>query len=147
MCAWAAALLCALFAQAAAAQTLALTERERAWIAAHPVVRVALTREFPPYYFTDERSGHPHGFVVEMLDLWSQRSGLRFELRRVPRFADAVDALRRGEIDMLPFAAALPQLADAAVYTRPAFTTNLVLATRRDVPDVSPTADFGGSRR
>ena len=143
---WAPALLCVVFAHAAAAQTLALTERERAWVAAHPVVRVALTREFPPYYFNDERSGHPHGFVVEMLDLWSQRSGLRFEYRHVPRFADALDALRRGEIDMLPFAAPLPQIADAALYTRAAFTTNLVLAARRDVPDVSPTADFGGRR-
>lgn len=123
-----------------------LTAAERAWIAEHPVVKVGLSREFPPYYFFDAGRTQPHGFAVEMLDLWAQRTGLRFEFTQYPSFGDTMAALKRGEIDFTPFTTPTGPQRDFATFPRPAFITNLVMAARRDVPDVSATANFGGRR-
>jgi two-component system, NarL family, sensor histidine kinase EvgS len=78
--------------------------------------------------------------------LWSQRTGLRFEFQRLGTNAEVLDALRRGDIDMTPFTVPLESRRSFAAFTRPAYVSNLVLAARRDVPDISPTADFGGRR-
>lgn len=125
---------------------LELTAAERAWIDEHPVVRVGLSREFPPYYMLDEASGEPHGFVVEMMALWAQRTGLRFEAHRYGSFAEVLAALRRGDVDMTPFTAPLESRRGFAAFTRPAYSSELVLAARRDVPDISPTGAFAGRR-
>ena len=146
-------MLSALLAAPAAAQTpqaqrmmLDLSPDERAWVATHPVVRVGLSQDFPPYYMHDPRTGLPHGFVLEMMALWSQRSGLQFEFKRLGDFGQVLNALERGEVDLTPFTAPISQGRSFASYTRPAYTTNLVLVARRDVPDISPTGDFAGRR-
>lgn len=145
-----------------------LDAAERQWLAAHPVVRVALSSAFPPYYFFDEPAGDvarpgataasgaavpapllkalPHGFVIELMDLWAQRTGLRFEYQRHASFQQAAAAVAAGQADMTPFTLPRSDVSTALISTRPAFSTQLVLAARRDVPDVSPTGDFGGRR-
>lgn len=133
---------------ATANQELALTATERAWIAQHPVVRVGLTNEFPPYYFFDHSSRLPQGFVVEMLDLWSQRTGLQFQYTRYPTLDAVMQALGQGQIDLTPFTTPGRPPGEVpgpeALFTRPVLATQLVLAARRDVPDVSVTDGFGG---
>lgn len=125
---------------------LPLTAAERTWIAEHPLLRVGLAQDFPPYLLRDEASGQVHGFVVETMTLWSQRTGLRFEFRRFDRHEQMLAALQHGEIDLTPFTVPLQSHRPYAVSTRPAYLANLVLAARRDVPDISPTGDFGGRR-
>ena len=146
------------------AAAVRLDAAERRWLADHPVVRVALSTGFPPYYFFDEPAADaarpasatarlpavptalPHGFVVELMDLWAQRTGLRFEYQRHASFQQATAAVASGAADMTPFTLPRPESETRLVATRPAFSTQLVLAARRDVPDVSPTGDFGGRR-
>lgn len=120
-----------------------LTAVEREWIVAHPVVRVGLSREFPPYYFFGP-SQQPHGFAIETMGLWAAHTGLRFEFHRYSTFAESIAALKSGEVDMTPFSTPVEAQRSFANFTRPAFVTNLVLAARRDVPDVSATSNFGG---
>ncbi len=137
-----------LLVASAAAQDhrIALSAAESGWIAAHPVVRVGLSREFPPYYFFDANQQQPHGFAIESMDLWAQRTGLRFEFHRYASFTQVIAALKAGEADMTPFTTPVESQRTFATFTRPTFISNLVLAARRDVPDVSATANFGGRR-
>ncbi|WP_240702142.1 transporter substrate-binding domain-containing protein [Trinickia terrae] len=67
---------------------LALTEAERAWIAAHPVVRVGVDTDSAPYTFIDSHGAFA-GMFADLLKLISHRTGLRFEA--VPR--NTIDAL------------------------------------------------------
>lgn len=142
---WIGGLLLALgLGAGAGAMPLDLTPGERAWIAANPVVRVGLSADFAPFYFFDQGSDIPQGFVSELLDLWSERTGLRFEYRRYPALGDVLAALRSRQIDLTPFTTPVQERLSHAAFTRPALTTNLVLAARRDVPDVSSGGNFGG---
>lgn len=144
------------------AAVVRLDEAERRWLAEHRVVRVALSSGFPPYYFFDEPAADaarpaaarvpgvptalPHGFVVELMDLWAQRTGVRFEYQRHATLEQATAAVAAGEADMTPFTLPRPDSETRLIATRPAFSTQLVLAARRDVPDVSPSGNFGGRR-
>jgi len=107
-------------------------------------VRVGLTGDFAPFYqFEDTSAAMPQGFVSELQALWSERTGLRFEFRRYGSLDEVMAALQAGRIDLTPFATPVGERESYAAFTRPALTTNLVLAARRDVPDVSSTANFG----
>jgi signal transduction histidine kinase len=124
---------------------LPLTDAERAWIAAHPVVAVGVSTEFPPYYFADER-GRYEGFVIDLMDRLAQRAGLRIEYHRYTRFGDTLQALRAQTIDMTPFASESASRRDYLTFVRPLFSTQMVIVADRRLGDVSADADFGGYR-
>ena len=128
-----------------AQSTLALSSDERAWIAAHPVVRVGVTTEFPPYYFADAR-GRYEGFVIDLMNRLAQRAGLRMEYRRYTRFGETVEALGRGEIDLTPFTSETPSRREVMRFARPLFSTQMVYVADRRLADVSAEAQFNGYR-
>src|SRR5690606_5842247 len=68
-----------LVVQAAAPEpaAVALTAAERAWIATHPVVRVAGDRAWPPVEFLGA-SGEFEGLAVDYLRRIEELTGLRF---------------------------------------------------------------------
>ncbi len=130
----------------AAAAPMELSAAEQQWVATHPTVRVGLTRDFPPYYIYNAQADQSHGFVVELMALWALRSGLQFEFHHYDHADDLLRAVQRGDVDMTPFVAPLDSQRGRTLYTRPAYFSNLVVAARRDVPDISPTADFAGRK-
>jgi two-component system sensor histidine kinase EvgS len=136
--------VCALaWAGVAAAQTLQLSSAEREWVRANPVLRLGVAREYPPYYFVPVEPHRPHGFIVEMIDLWGERLGMKVDIRRYASDDEAVKALQAGQIDMLPYAS--PQGGNGLI-TLPVFAGNQVLVARRDLPDISPNDNFGQYR-
>ncbi|MEO8155859.1 MAG: transporter substrate-binding domain-containing protein, partial [Rhizobacter sp.] len=132
--------------QAAWAQAVDLSSAERSWVQAHPVLRLGVPREYPPYYFSPPEPAPPHGFIIEMIGLWCERLGMKVDLVRFASNDEAVRALQAGQIDMLPFA--MPQGASErdALLTLPVFAGNQVLVARRDLADVSATDNFGQYR-
>ncbi|MDR6503947.1 two-component system sensor histidine kinase EvgS [Burkholderia ambifaria] len=55
-----------------------LTDEERKWVAAHPVVRYAVPRDFPPFVFRASDGGAA-GLAVDLLKDIGERTGLTFE--------------------------------------------------------------------
>jgi two-component system, NarL family, sensor histidine kinase EvgS len=127
------------------AQTVELSTAERDWVQAHPVLRLGVAREYPPFYFVSPEPSRPHGFILETIGLWTERVGLRLDVRRFDSNEAAVRALMDGEIDMLPYAPPRA-MAGSALVTLPAFSANQVLVARRDLPDISATDNFGRYR-
>jgi len=144
--------LAAAFSLPAAAQTqppaatLRLTDVERAWVAGHPVVRIGTSPGLPPYFTFDVNAARPQGYVIELMDLLAERSGLRFDYQRSPSQAVLMETLARGELDAVAFTPAPADGAGVFLHTRPMLGANMVLAVRRDISDVSPATEFGGYR-
>ncbi|HEY0818403.1 MAG TPA: transporter substrate-binding domain-containing protein [Rhizobacter sp.] len=137
-----------LLAGAAAAAQLPMVElsaAERAWVRGHPVLRLGVAREYPPYYFAPPEPSVPHGFIIETIALWADRVGMKLEFRRYDSNEAALQALRDGQIDMLPYSPPQPG-EGSALYTLPVFVGNQVLVARRDLPDISATGNFGQYR-
>ena len=76
------------------------TAEEKAWIAAHPVVRTTIDPHWRPFEFRDH--GKVVGIVPSYLDAISRVSGLRFEYVDGLSWADSHDALISGKIDVVP---------------------------------------------
>lgn len=143
-------LLCAWLGSAAAqahtpAPTVELSSAERSWVEAHPSLRLGVAREYPPYYFVPPEPSLPHGFIIETIALWAERLGMKLEVRRYETNEAAVRALQAGELDLVPYAPPRA-LAGNGLLTLPVFAGNQVLVARRDLPDISPSDNFGRYR-
>lgn len=143
---WAVALACLFFAALAWGQSaLPLTGTERAWIEAHPVLKVGVAAEFPPYYFADTQ-GRYEGFVIDLMGRLAKRAGLQLDYKHYESFADVLTAMQRGEIDLIPFTSETESRRAYMRFVRPLFSTQLVVVTDRKIADVSPEAQFAGYR-
>lgn len=145
---WCLALLSVLLgALPAVASELALTPEERHWVQQHPVVTFALPGPLPPYFSVDPTSGEPQGYAIEMATLVAERAGLRLAYQVYPTRAEALAAVVRGDADAVPLQPAAALAAQRGLLpTRAMLSSNTVIAVRRDVPDISPTGNFGGYR-
>lgn len=76
------------------------TEQEKAWIAAHPIVRTRIEPDWRPFEF--RKGGKIVGVVPSYLDAISRISGLRFEYVDDLSRADSHSALMTGKVDLVP---------------------------------------------
>ncbi|MDN7452292.1 ATP-binding protein [Burkholderia cenocepacia] len=87
------------------------TAEEKAWIAAHPVVRTRIDSHWRPFEFRER--GKPAGIVPAYLDAVARVSGLRFEYVDGLSWANSRDALMSGKIDVVPD---VSKSADLSIY-------------------------------
>jgi two-component system, NarL family, sensor histidine kinase EvgS len=121
----------------AAVGRLPLSDAEQAWVASHPVVHVGLPSEFPPYYFAAEQ-GRYDGFAIALTSRLAERVGLRLKYTLYASQADTLDAVKRGEVDMLPFSSESPE--------RPLFSAQMVYVTNRALTDLRLDEKFSNYR-
>ncbi|MBA9860019.1 two-component system, NarL family, sensor histidine kinase EvgS [Ralstonia sp. 151470066-2] len=76
------------------------TPEEHAWIAQHPVVRVAYRENWKPFEYIEQ--GKPQGLASSYLDAISRVSGLRFKPVPINNWAQSRNAFLQGEVDLLP---------------------------------------------
>ena len=95
-----------------------LTEEERLWLDAHPVITVAPDPVFPPVEFYDV-DGVLRGIAPEYLDLIGQRLGVEFEYIRYENWEQVIlDAMAK-RVDMLSAASPSPQREEYLLFTEP----------------------------
>ncbi len=133
-------LVCTAWAQPA----LDLSAEERAFIAAHPVVRAGLHGESQPPQYTWRTDGTLDGVAGEYLRRVSAMSGIRFELQPFPTFEDSVQAARERQVDVLPYVLNTGDMAGFLRFSEPYFIAPGVFITRRELTDFSRTNQFGG---
>ncbi len=108
-----------------------LTDAERAWVAAHPVVRVGLESRFAPFSFVAGED-QPRGISADYLALLERELGVRFEVAATGDLATLLDAARRGEVDLLTSLMETPERASFLRFTAPYFTVPAVVVVRND---------------
>lgn len=82
-----------------AAQKFSLSEEERAWIKANPVVRVATDRHWMPIEYLED--GEIKGLAGELLAFIEQNTGLRFVPVPSGDWSSVAGLLERREVDMV----------------------------------------------
>ncbi len=83
-----------------AAGRLVLAGSERAWLATHPVVRVAVDTANAPYTFIDS-AGEFAGVYADLLKMIGRRTGIRFEVVPENTTAALENDVRSGRADMV----------------------------------------------
>jgi len=86
----------------AAGAAVPLDEAERAWLSAHPVVRVGVAAaDWSPIDVVGPE-GRYTGMSADYLDLLAERAGFRWEATPRPDFPAVLEAAQAGEIDLIP---------------------------------------------
>ncbi|MCX7881601.1 MAG: transporter substrate-binding domain-containing protein [Brevinematales bacterium] len=114
-------------------QTGTLTEEEKAWIAAHPVIRLAPDPDFAPFEFFDQW-GRYQGIGADMVREFSRWSGIRVEIYRYSNWSQVLHALSNREVDMINCAIDTPSRRVYATFPSPYLEIPNVVVTRKSMP-------------
>ncbi|MDB6141673.1 MAG: histidine kinase [Pseudomonas sp.] len=117
-------------------QKLQLTQREERWISQHPMVRIVINEAYAPLTFLDA-SGNFRGITADVLDLIRLRTGLNFEVTRVPSLTEMMKQVSDGQADLIGSMIPSDELENRFSFSRPYLDTSFVLVTSKQ-PD-SPT--------
>ena len=126
-------------------ESLAITPEQRAWLAAHPAIRVAFDGYFPPYsYLTDD--GRVEGLAVDILKRLADRLSIRLDIHPVFVWKDLFDAAVQKEVDVVATLVQRPEREQWFAFTRPYIFKSLVVITRTDDETIREREDIAGKR-
>jgi len=131
-------------ARPAPGDDLLLTDAQRDWIRANPVVRYAVSFEVQPYLYLDR--GRPAGYVADLLSKAGTLTGLSFELVPVRDRDDAVGRMQRGEIALIPMYRIDEERRKRIPLTQPVANFTLGVFTLSDHVYVDSLAELAGRK-
>jgi two-component sensor histidine kinase/ABC-type amino acid transport substrate-binding protein len=105
---------------------------------------VATDDDYPPYSFKD-KAGRLEGIVPDQWAAWSRATGVKVELRALP-WAEDLDALDRGEIDVLDTAFETPERRQRYDFTPAYATIEVPVFIHKSISGISSPADLRGFR-
>jgi polar amino acid transport system substrate-binding protein len=95
-----------------------LTPEERAWLEAHPLIRVAADTRWAPVEFVDEDEEFK-GISIDYLKGLSEMLGVEFQFKKDVTWQQAMDAVESGEMDMFSSLARTPERETRYKFTTP----------------------------
>jgi signal transduction histidine kinase len=132
-------------ARAQTAERIALTEPERAWLAAHPHIRVGYDPEWPPFSLRNEL-GVFTGIDADVVALIGQRLGVTFEIVASASWTEAYARAERGEIDVLTGTARTPEREQKFHFSSTYIGFPVAIITRKDDAFLWSDYDLVGRR-
>jgi signal transduction histidine kinase len=128
---------------AAAGVPVTLSPEERQWITRHPILRVGVSTNWAPFSYTLP-DGSLNGIDIDLLNIISRRTGLRFEL--IPYESREAVAANWDKLDMVCSVGHSPLREQVAEFTREYSMTPLVIV-EREGEETYGTAAVLGNRR
>ncbi len=111
---------------------LQLSEAEQRWLLDNPRVQVAMDEQLLPLSFRDGK-GQWRGLSLDVLQLISRRTGLRFEVQAGGTLQGMLEQLREGEVQLIAGLPRSPALERQVSFSRAYLSASRVLVTR-DAP-------------
>ncbi len=115
---------------------------------ANPSLRnviAGVPRSWPPQYSVDE-NGNPTGFAIDVMDEIAARTGLRVDYRVMDSFAEVSEAMRAGDIDLIPNSGITHERQAEFDFTSPVETFVVSIFVRDDTLDIRGLDDLAGRR-
>ena len=123
----------------------ALSEEERAWLRAHPVVRVGCDPHWAPIEFRDEK-GEFQGIAIDYLRQIEALLGVHLEFIGEKTWEQLQEMVFTGEVDVFPALAWTRERAERLVLTEPYLTFPIMVFARDEVAYVGDLRELHGKR-
>ncbi len=130
---------------AAASPAVNLSPQEIAWLAEHPVIRVAQDPGWPPIEFAGE-NGQATGMTSDYVKIVERRLGIRFLWVHGLNWQEAYDRLKRREIDMTTSVAVTPERNQFWSFTKPYMKIPIVIVAGTNVTYISDMRELDGKK-
>ncbi|OVE80813.1 hypothetical protein BVY04_04840 [bacterium M21] len=122
---------------------LMLTDREKEWLKEHPVVRLGVDPDYPPFEFIDE-NGQYSGIAPEYLKLIGQKLGVKFEVVKGLTWTQVVEGVKTDSVDVIPVMTPTDERRKFVNFTSGYLLHHQVIITRKDYHRVEGLSDFKG---
>ena len=126
-----------------ASNELVFSAEEQAWLAAHPIVRIAPDPDFPPIEFID-KDGNYRGIAADFIHLLEKKLPLKFEIVALENWNEVVKQAKTRQIDMLGAAAPTPERLEYMDFTRPYVEFPAVVLVRNSAKDFPILSELKG---
>ncbi len=107
-------------------QPLEMTNAEKEWLEAHPVIRVGIDPNFAPYEWLDEKENYV-GLSAEYLRLVEQQLGVTFEIVKNKTWAQTTAMAENGELDMITDVNKTPNREQYLAFTEPYISNPVII--------------------
>lgn len=124
---------------------LALTQEEREWVAAHPIVPVMVVNTHIPLTFINAE-GEESGYTISLLKKIGLQSGLQFTWQPFNNVMEMREQLKKAPVSLIAAADASAGQAPDIAFSRPYQISNWVLVTRKSFPTITSLADMAGKK-
>lgn len=132
-------------AQVSAATKIDLTPEERAWVAEHPVVRLAPDPDFPPLEYFD-KDGSYKGIAADFIKLLEPRLPLKFEIVRLDNWTEVIKQAKARQVDMYGAAVPTPERLKYMAFTPPYVEFPAVVLVRDSAQNFPKLSELRGIR-
>lgn len=124
---------------------LELTEEERDWVAAHPIVPVMVVNTHIPLTFINAE-GEESGYTISLLKKISRQSGLHFTWQPFNNMVEMREQLKKTPVALIAASDASASRDPDVAYSRPYQISNWVLVTRKNYPNITSLTDMAGKK-
>ncbi|MDG4812585.1 diguanylate cyclase [Hydrogenovibrio sp. 3SP14C1] len=114
------------------ASKYAYTAEELAYLAEHPVIKLANDIDWEPFEFIDKK-GQYRGIAADYFALLGQKLGVTFEAQKNLSWVDVLSQVKAGKLEIFSCAVATPDRRKYMRFTKPYLSFPMVLAGRNDV--------------
>jgi len=122
-----------------------LTDEERAFLAAHPVIRAGGETDWAPYGFVDS-FGRFKGIAADYLAVFSEKLGVKFEVTTGPTWDELLERLRRHELDLLPAIWRTPEREKFVAFSAEYARTSQFIFAKEGREDIGGRKDLRGRK-
>ena len=123
-------------------QRMALTEKEKAFVASAPVFRVSNQRDWPPFDYVEK--GHPRGYSIDLMRLLAAKTGLQFQFVNDYSFQAMLQAVNQGGLDIVHSLFRSEEREALGDFTRAHFETHNAFITRRETDAIGGFSQLSG---
>ena len=130
--------------RAAPTRRLSLSEEERAWLKAHPKIRVHNEMDWPPFNFNLD--GQPKGFSIAYMNLLADRLGIEVEYLSGKTWGEFLDMIRTRDLDVMLNIVQTKSRDKFVLFTDPYVENPPVIVARQGDGTIREFADLSGKR-
>lgn len=121
-----------------------LSVEQRAFLDAHPVIRVANEMDWPPYDFVEH--ARPAGYAIDHIKLLAQHLGLRVEFVNGYTWSQLLELFQAKKVDIMPAMYRNVKREKYTAFTTPYSNTNMAVVIRDTTTDVHSINDLAGKK-
>ena len=114
------------FSNARAFDQSELTAEEKQWLAEHPVIRLGVDPDWPPFDFVDQH-GYHQGVAADFLRLITKRLGISIEPVPNISWTAVLQRAKARQLDVVSIAAQTPDRSEYLSYTDPVISSSSVI--------------------
>lgn len=121
------------------------TAEEKAWLRAHPDIRLGFDPEFFPFEFLDDR-GRFSGIASDYVDILEDQFGVKMRALTGLDWSEVMNKVARREVDVLACVGQSAERSGYLLFSKPYCEFHRVILTRTDMPFITGVSDLAGMR-